>query len=132
TVEKFPRTKESVKEITSGLVEQAKKAPSLELVGKESVETIKLSDGTPGMLLTAEFLKGGSRRSLQMKLAVKDTGGNAWTVTGYLVGGKDSKWPTAGSALAKWLRAHLTSFSLDEKKFDAGNLKTAYKERDNK
>lgn len=132
TVEKFPGSKESIKEIMRGLVEGARKAPRLDLVGKESVETIKLSDGTEAMLLKAEFIKEGGRRSLQMKLVAKDTDSNVWIASGQLVGGKESRWPTAGSSLAKWLEAHLTSFSLDAKKFDAEKVKTAYKNRDKK
>ena len=67
------------------------------------METIKLSDGTEAMLLKVEFIKDGNRRSLQMKLVAKDTDSNAWIVSGHLVGGKESKWPTADSSLAKWL-----------------------------
>jgi hypothetical protein len=131
-VERFPKSKDSAKEIIDRLAEGAKNAPRLELVGKPTVEAVKLSDGTEGMLLTAEFVKEGSRRSLQMKLAVKGTDGTAWVVSGHVVGGKESKWPTADSKLAKWLRAHLSSFTLDEKKFDADRLRTAYSERDRK
>jgi hypothetical protein len=132
TAEKFANSKESVKEIMNGLVEGAKKAPGLELVGKESVEVVKLSDGTEAMLLKAEFIKQGSRRSLQMKLVTKDADSNAWIISGHIVGGKESKWPTVGSSLAKWLEAHLTSFTLDEKKLDVDKLKAAYKDRDKK
>jgi hypothetical protein len=132
TVEKFPGTRESVEQIMRGLVEGAKKAPRLELVGKESVQSIKLADGTEAKLLKAEFIKEGSRRSLQMKLVAKDADSNALIVSAHLVGGKDSKWPTPDSRLAKWLEAHVTSFSLDEKKFDAAKVKAAYQERDGK
>ena len=59
----------------------------------------------PGKLLTAEFLKGGDRRSLQMKLVVREGDGTTWIVSGHVVGGKDSKWPKADSKYAKWLRA---------------------------
>lgn len=99
------------------------------MVGKESIETIKLSDGSEAAFLKAEFIKEGTRRSLQMKLVVKDADSNAWIVTGFLAGGKESKWPTAESSLAKWLAAHVTSFSLDEKQFDAEKVKAAYKDR---
>ncbi len=128
-VEKFPETKETVKEMMDGLIEQAKKVRQLELVGKESVDTIKLADGTEAMLLKAEFIKEKTRRSLQMKLVVKDAESNAWIVSGHVVGGKESKLPTAESELTKWLSAHLTSFSLDAKKFDADKVEAAYKAR---
>ncbi|MGH9814142.1 MAG: hypothetical protein ACRD4T_13500 [Candidatus Acidiferrales bacterium] len=131
-VEMFPGSKESVKAIMSGLIAGARKAPRLELVGKVSVETVKLSDGTEAMLLKAEFIKEGSRRSLQMKLVAKDADSNAWIVSGHLVGGKESKWPTAKSSLARWLEVHLTSLSLDEKKFDPERVKAAYQDRDRK
>ena len=104
TIEKFPRSKGSVKEFISGLVDGTRKAPQLELVGTESVQEIKLSDGTEAMLLKAEFIKEQTRRSLQMKLVAKDADSNAWVVSGHLVGGRESKWPRADSSLAKWLK----------------------------
>lgn len=130
TVETFPGAKEPIKYIMESLVQQAKKAPRLELVGKESVEAIKPSDGSEALFLTAEFIKEGHRRSLQMKMVVKDADSTAWIVSGHLVGGKESKWVTPKSILAKWLRAHLTSLSWEEKKFDEAKLRAAYKERD--
>jgi hypothetical protein len=132
TVEKLPGSKESVKEIMSSLAEGARKAPRLELIGKVSVESIELSDGTEAMLLKATFIREGSRRSFQMKLVAKDADSNAWIVSGYLVGGKESKWPTAESSLAKWLEAHLTSLSLNERKFNAEKIKAAYRDRNKK
>lgn len=127
-VEKLPASKESVKEIMDRLAEQAKKVPRLELVGKESIEDLKLVDGVAAKVLTAEFIKEGSRRSLQMKLVVKDADGTAWIVSGHLVGGKDSKWPKPDSKYAKWLRAHLTSLSLDAEKFAKDRIEAAYAE----
>ena len=130
TVETFPGANGPIKNIMDSLVQQAKKAPRLELVGKESVENIRLSDGSEALLLTAEFIKEGYRRSLQMKMVVKDAASTAWIVSGHLVGGKESKWATPKSGLAKWLRAHLTSLSWEEKKFDEAKLWAAYMDRD--
>jgi hypothetical protein len=129
-VERFPGAKEPIHDIMDSLVQQAKKAPRLELVGKESVEAVKLSDGTEALFLTAEFIKEGHRRSLQMKMVVKDADSTAWIVSGHLVGGKESKWPTPGSGLAKWLRAHLISLSWDAKQFDEAKLRAAYRDQD--
>ncbi len=130
TVERFPSAKEPIQDIMDSLIQQAKKAPRLELVGTESAEAINLSDGTEALFLTAEFIKEGRRRSLHMKMVVKDADSTAWIVSGHLVGGKESKWPTPESDLAKWLRAHLTSLSWEEKKFDEAKLRAAYKDRD--
>jgi hypothetical protein len=131
-VEKSSDALKSVKNIMNGLVEEAQKAPQLELVGQPAVETIKLADGTEAMFLTAEFIKEGRRRSLQMKLVAKDPDGKTWIASAHLVGGKESMWPTANSNLAKWLRAHLTSLSWDESKIDIGALKAAYTDRGKK
>jgi hypothetical protein len=129
-VEKFSGAIKSVKDIMNGLVKEAQTAPQLELVGQPAVETMKLADGTDATFLTAEFIKEGRRRSLQMKLVTKDVDGNAWIASAHLVGGKESKWPTANSNLAKWLRAHLTSLCWDKSKVDVEALKAAYAERD--
>lgn len=129
TVEKLPHLTESAEQIMRGLVKGAGQAPRLDLVGAPSVTPMKLSDGAEAMLMKAEFIKEGSRRSLQIKLVAKDAGNIAWIVSGQLVGGKDSQWPTAGSGWARWLEAHVTSFCRDETKFDAGRVAAAYKER---
>lgn len=125
-VEKFPVAEESVAEIVDGLIKLAKKAPRLEMVGKEIIEDVKLADGSAGKLLTTEFIKEGTRRSLQMKLVVKDGAGGVWIASSQLVGGKESKWPNPGSKYGKWLKAHLFSFSLDPQKFNEEPIRMAY------
>ena len=129
TVKKHGEAKGSLTEIVSQLIAGAKQDSRLQMVGKGIVVPFKLSDGTDALLLTAEFIKGGDRRSLQIKVVAKDAKSNVWIVSGHLVGGKSSKWPTAGSSLAEWLAAHLTSFTLDEKKFDAKKVEAAYAKR---
>jgi hypothetical protein len=132
SVEKIEKSKETVKEVVDGLITAAKKAPRLELIGKETVKDIKLSDGAEAQLLTTQFLKEKRRLSLQMKLVVKDTDANVWIVTGFMVGGKDSRRPTEESDLAGWLRAHMTSLTLDPKKFDEEKINKAYRDREKK
>ncbi|OAI47669.1 hypothetical protein AYO44_09225 [Planctomycetaceae bacterium SCGC AG-212-F19] len=129
SVEKFPKEKQSLREVMDALVKGAKSAPQLEMVGQETVEALKLADGTEALLLTVEFIKEKRRRSLQMKLVVKGADNDTWVVSGFLVGGKDSKTPTPGSNRAKWLRAHLTSFTFDKAKLDEGKLPDAYRDR---
>jgi hypothetical protein len=65
-----------------------------------------------------------------MKHIGKDAGGQIWIVSGFLVGGKDSKWPTPRSKLATWLRAHLVSLTPTSKDVDQESLDTAYRNRD--
>jgi hypothetical protein len=130
TVERFAKTKESLKEGIEGLVKATKKNPRLEQIGKESMDSLKLADGNDAMLLTMEFVKDTDRHSLQMKMLVKDKEANGWVISGFLVGGKDSKIPTPDSDLAKWLRAHLESFVFDAQKFDEKKLRVAYDKRE--
>jgi hypothetical protein len=127
TVVKRLAAKGSATEIMDGLVEEAKQAPRLELVGEATVEDVTLADGTTAKLLTAEFIKEGRRRSLQLKLVAKDGQGTAWIVSGFLVSGKESQWPKPGSKYAGWLRAHVASLSLDAEKFDSGPVDAAHK-----
>jgi hypothetical protein len=130
TVEKFPPAEESTETIAKELARSATKNPQLKMVGNESVEAVKLSDQTAATLVTTEFIKGGDRRSLQMKLIGKDGKGQIWIVSGFMVGGKESKWPTPKSKLGVWLRAHLVSLTLTGKDIDQKNLEAAYRERD--
>jgi len=124
-VEMFGKAKESIEEIMNGVVASAKDDPRLDLV-KKDVTKIKLADGTDALLLRAEFIKTHIRRSYQTKLVAKDAGSNVWIVSAHLVGGKDSEWSRSGSHLAKWLEAHVTSFTFDGSKFDAKKVDAAY------
>lgn len=128
TAVKLPVAKGTAGEVMEGLVEEAKHAPRLEMVGEAKVEDLALADGTAAKLLTAEFIKEGRRRSLQMKLVAKDDRGTAWIVSGFLVGGKESRWPTPEGKYARWLRAHLASFSLDAAKFDPAPVDAAHEQ----
>ncbi|MGH8622416.1 MAG: hypothetical protein ACRET3_09780 [Burkholderiales bacterium] len=130
TVEKFPPARESTATIARELARSATRNPQLEMVGKESVEAVQLFDKTATTLVTTEFIKAGSRRSLQMKLIGKDRKGQIWIVTGFLVGGKDSKWPTPTSKLGAWLRAHVVSLTLTGMEVDQKSLAAAYRDRD--
>jgi hypothetical protein len=130
TVERFPPAEESTETIAKELAKGSMKNPQLEMVGKESVEAINLADQTAATLVTTEFIKGGSRRSLQMKLIGKDSKGQVWIVTGFLVGGKESKWPTPKSKLGTWLRAHVVSLTLAGTEVDQKALEAAYRDRD--
>jgi hypothetical protein len=129
TVERFPPAEQSIETIVSELAKGATKNPQLEMVGKEAVEAVKLFDQTQAVLLTMEFLKTANRRSLQMKLIAKDGRGEIWIVSGFLVGSRDSKWPTANSKLGSWLRAHVTSLTVTSKDVDSKSLEAAYQKR---
>ena len=129
TVERFPPATESTETIAQELARGAARTRELELVGKESVQAVELSDQTPATLLITEFIKSGTRRSLQTKLIAKDDEGQIWIVTGFLVGGKDSGWPTPESHLAIWLQAHITSLTLTGDAVDEPRLEAAYRDR---
>jgi hypothetical protein len=131
TVEKFPVSEESTEIIAKELVKGATNNPQLVVVGNESVESIKLSDQTATTLITTEFIKSRSRRSLYMKLIGKDGKKQVWVVTGYLVSGKGSTWPTPKSKLATWLRAHVVSLTLSGRDVDPKAIEAAYRTRDN-
>lgn len=111
--------------LTEALVKAAASNPDLEWIDKEIVK-IKLADGTDARLLRGQFTKEKTRRSLQLKLIAVDASGTLWVAAAYLTGGLESAWPKPGSALAKWLEAHLASLVFDEKKFDAEKVKAAY------
>ena len=109
-VERYPNTTDTVRRGAERLLANAKRNPRLKLIGKARIESLRLSDGTEAALLTTEFIKSGSRRSLQMKLLAKDAASNGWVVSGFLVAGKNSNIPKPDSPQAQTLRAHLRTF----------------------
>lgn len=121
----YPGTKQKPDEGAKALAKAAKSNPRLEVIGQEVIENVTFGDGTTAALLTTEFLKDGSRRSLQMKLLAVDADSNGRVVSGFLVGGKESKVPSKDSAAAQWLRACLTSFCFDRTKLDEAPLAEA-------
>lgn len=123
TVERFPAGKDSLDVGLEQVVKSAQSNPRLEVVGKESVEKLKLTDGTAAVLATMEFVKDDGRHSLQLKLLSKDDRDNGWIISAFLVGGKASKLPTPKSELAQWLRSYVVSFCLDGTKLNAAKLK---------
>ncbi|WP_395752705.1 hypothetical protein [Prosthecobacter sp.] len=130
SVERFPAAKESTETIAKELAKGSTKDPRLQMAGTEAVESVTLSDQTEATLLTMELIKSGSRRSLYMKLIGKDATGRIWIVSGFIVGGKESKWPKPNSMLCAWLRAHVVSLTLTSKEVDPKGLEAAYKARD--
>lgn len=127
-VEKLPNITATPEQGIQSFLKAAKNEPRLEMVGKEIVESLKLSDGTEAKLLITEFIKEKHRRSLQMKMIAQDQESNGWIVSAFVVGGKESKTPTPASGWARWMRALVTSFCLDGTKIDAEKLRVAQRE----
>lgn len=115
-VEKYPNTTDTVLRGIETLLANAERDPRLKLIGKGRIESLRLSDGTEAALLTTQFIKSGSRRSLQMKLLAKDADSTGWVVSGFLVAGRNSAIPKPDSPQAQTLRAHLMSFCFDAAK----------------
>lgn len=126
TVAEFT-TDENLNKWVESHIKSAKNNKRLKLMKKEVVEDVELSDGQHAKLLTTEFIKEEDRHSLQLKLFVKTEKSTGWVVSGFIVGGKESKFPESGGPWAKWLTAHLKSLCFDKNKFDSKTLSKAYK-----
>jgi ankyrin repeat protein len=103
----------SLEERATNLVNSFHVDPRLELFGKEHREWLELSDGTPALLLTTEFIKDSYRHSIHMKMLLTDQYDISWVVGGWVVGGKESRVPTEESELTQWLRTYILSFCFD-------------------
>ena len=108
--------------VTESLKRDARRDPRLDLKN----QTVQ-SFGSGAALLSNEYIKEKSRRSLQMKFVSRAPDGKFWIVSGYLVGGINNAWPAPASKLASWLRAHVTSLSWDKNGPDTATLAAAYK-----
>jgi len=109
-VERFTK-KETLDEGVEDLVEAAKQSPLLALATGPIVENTQLSDKTPAKLVVTQFRKPPARRSLQLKLCLKDGDAHSWVISGWIVAGEKSALPTLQSDLAKRLRELLESFA---------------------
>lgn len=126
TVEKFATSNDSTELIAKETAGGAARDPRLESIGDGTFVPVTLSDRTEGTFFTKEFIKSVHRRSLQMKLVVKDADRRVWVVSGYIVGGKDSRLPTPNSPLALWLKAHMLSLTVGGQAIDPKPLEAAY------
>jgi hypothetical protein len=108
--------------VLEALKREARRDPRLDLKN----QTVQ-SFGSEAALLSNEYIKEKSRRSLQMKFVSRAPDGKFWIVSGFLVGGMNSAWPVPASKLASWLRAHVTSLSWDKNGPDTAKLDVAYK-----
>jgi len=137
TVATPPPSKDSAEAIARELAKREGRDPRAEMDGgkppvqvTQSIEPVTLHDQTAGTLVTTEYIKDDESRILSTKLVAKGSDGRVWVVTGRLQGGKDSKWPTAKSSLATWLRAHVVSLTLTGKEVDPKSLEAAYRDRE--
>jgi hypothetical protein len=126
-LEQLTDAKGSLKEVGAGIIAGAKKDARLKPTEESIVEPVKLSDSTDAIFVTSVFLKEGHRRSLQLKLIARGPDARTWMVSGFLVGGKDSRWCTPGSEMARWLRVHLMSLRLTPGNVDEKPLRAAYR-----
>jgi hypothetical protein len=128
-LEQLTDAKGSLSEVAAGVIAGARKDARLKPLADSTVEPVKLSDATDAVLLTSVFLKEGNRRSVQLKVIARGPDSRTWMVSGYLVGGKDSRWCTPGSNMANWLRAHLLSLRLAPGNLDEKALREAYRRK---
>jgi hypothetical protein len=122
TVEHWPNLRASLDERRKTQADAATKSDRLQLVGQPLVSSITLDDKMPAVLMVFEFIKENERHSLQIKLVANAPDGSAWCASGFLVGGVQSKWPTAKSELAQWLTSYVRSFCFEPGKLDEGKL----------
>jgi hypothetical protein len=125
-LEQLPAAMGSLRDVATDVIAAAKKDPRLQPSGTPTIESVKLVDATEAVFVTVVFVKEQSRRSLQMKLIARGADARTWMVSGFLVGGKDSRWCAPGSDLAKWLRAHIASLRLTPGSVDEKPLREAY------
>jgi len=126
-LEQLPTAKGSLRDVANDVIAGAAKDPRLSPLAKPTIESVKLADGTDAVFVMAAFNKEGSRRSLQLKLIARGADARTWMVSGFLVGGKGSRWCAPGSDLASWLRVHLMSLRLTPGGVDEKPLRAAYR-----
>ena len=126
-VERFANiAQEPVKDFVAKDVRRLKVSPEFRLRGEPQTEEMTLSDGTPAVLLRAEFVRVENRRlSIHRKMYCADANGRHVVATGFITCGP------AGGAFARavvvdFLDAHVRSLVLDAGKLDEQGLKRAY------
>jgi hypothetical protein len=115
--------------LTAGVARQIQsardEAPRLQLRREPTSQPVTLSDGSPATLLKFEFDKERGRRSLQLKLMAADKNGTGWVASGFVVGSSNSVLPAPDSDAAKWIEAHVKTFTFDRDKLDTSALPAA-------
>ena len=128
SVERY-RIPDSIDKVARVIAATKRKEEGVELSMRPVLEAVELSDKSFAGLLTMEYIKG-DKRWLERKLLVKVGEENGFLVSGTISAAKESKTPTPESAAAAWLKAHLMSFVLDDKKVDREGIKKAYADKE--
>jgi len=117
----------SLREIARELVSGVQRDPRLRPLYTPSIDPVRLSDSTDAVLVTAVFVKDDQRQSLQFKLVARSSDAQTWVVSGFLVGGKGSRWCRAESDLGDWVRAHVLSLTFNASRSQSSDLREAYR-----
>lgn len=115
-IERYPNQRGAAIEGARQNLAAGKNNPRLRTLGEGMVEQIKLTDGTDAAYLSIEFIKDGSRRSLQQKVFAKDGNSTGYVILGWIVTAKDSRFLDDHPQAAALLRAYLQSLVFDESK----------------
>lgn len=95
------------------------------LISKETIVNIKLSDGTPAMLLTFHktSIVSSSQTVVQFELIVKGKDLSTWHIRGEI---EDSKYAHPNSFMAEILKQHILTFCFDSSALDDSGLRRTY------
>jgi len=124
SIERLTKPANSLDEEAKKLIQRYTQEKSVQVEGQPASEHIKLSDGTDSVLVSLSIL-ANERRTFMQKLLVNGPQ-NRWVVSGYIIGGEKSILPKSDSDMARKIRAHLQTFTLDPNKIDQDPLNRAY------
>jgi hypothetical protein len=124
SIERLSKPADSLDEEAKKLIQRYSEEKSVQLDGKPTAEHLKLSDGSDSVLVSLSIHANG-RRTYMQKLLVSGKE-HRWVISGYITAGEKSILPKSDSDMARKIRAHLQTFTLDPNKIDQNPLNRAY------
>lgn len=126
-VEVFPSRTDTLKEHVSKDLAELKDSGAFVPLQEPQVQDVTLADGTPAIVLDAEFVRiENGRLSFQTKVYCADSKGRRVVATGFITCSRPGRQSVKAFALPQFVRAHATSLVIDSVKLDTASTKTPY------
>lgn len=126
-VERYPETKATPAQGAAHNLKRLAAEEGFRILGEGEVLPLKLSDGTPAVLLSVEFLRTDKDRRCRYEKLFTVTGdGTGWVVTAWIVTGDRSLFAQKHAHVVQRLRAHAVSLCFDPAKYSDAAVRAAY------
>jgi hypothetical protein len=124
SIERLTKATDTIDQEAKKLIERYSAEKAMTIEGKPTTEHVKLADGQDAVIVSLTILMNNRQTYMQKLLAASPA--YRWVISAYVTAGDKSIMTRPDSDMARKLRAHLLTFTLDPNKLDQEPLTRAY------